>query len=573
MFVLVSFFGSWGFFIIMEQDLLNKATRVKNKEGVEVRKPGFILSDMASKVKNIEGKVCVKDGKPMKAYSYVTFGEPSKGMHTTNGVDTRVDAGKADNGVKIMSPPLAESITTDIHVGSYPLKDNNSQGTTNSDIGASNAKSVHLSWMSNDDVIAGADIAIPLAAVQEIRNQFANTLYGYFIRKRLAFHIVEAYARNTWSKFGFERVIMRKGFYLFQFLTKAGMAKVLENGPWLIRLIPIFLNIWSVNTKLERDVITMAPVWVKIHNVPIGAFSEVGLSLITSKLGGLIMMDAYTSDLCLNLWGRNSYSRVLVEVSSTCKFVESLVVAIPFEDRLGHSLESLEVEFEWKPPWCETCKIFDHWDAQCPKRVVAPSQSLGLKLPKTKSNLVFRPVTKVGNVGAGNKDGKLSNSDSRAAKATPSSSTPKDPPLVSKTVMEENNSSNVLGTEKEDGSMLGGEAGNKTNSKNTMPMEEEVDKVQEESSLYSWFMEAKKASTGKLKSSVMDLENTSDKEEVYMPGEDMSKVLSLYGGGSDWDENNLDCYDGYEAQVFDLPHQMQAVCDQYDVRINNRNRK
>ncbi|GJV99691.1 hypothetical protein Tco_1554943 [Tanacetum coccineum] len=197
----------------MDQGFLNKATRVKNKEGVEVRKPGFILSDLASKVKNIEGKVRSKDGKPMKAYRSVTFGEPSKGTHTTNGVDTGVDVGKADDGVKIVSPPLAESITTNIHVGSDPLKDNNSQGITNFDIGASNAKSVHLSWMSSDDVITGADIAIPLAAVQVVRNQFANTLYGYFIRKRLAFHIVEAYARNTWSKFGFERVIIDKGFY------------------------------------------------------------------------------------------------------------------------------------------------------------------------------------------------------------------------------------------------------------------------------------------------------------------------------------------------------------------------
>ncbi|GJT37448.1 zinc knuckle CX2CX4HX4C containing protein [Tanacetum coccineum] len=339
----------------MEQGFLNKATRVKNKEGVEVRKPGFILSDLASKVKNIESKVRGKDGKPMKAYRSITFGEPSKGTHTTNSVDTGVDAGKADDGVKIVSPPLAKSITTDIHVGSDPLKDNNSQGTTKSDTGVSNTKLVHLSWMSSDDVIAGADIAIPLAAVQEVRNQFENTLYRYFIGKRLAFHIVEAYARNTWSKFGFECVIMHKGFYLFQFSTKAGMEKVLENTPWLIRLIPIFLNVWFVNTKLEMDVITMAPIWVKIHNVPIGAFSEVGLSLITSKLGRPIMMDAYTSDLCLNPWGRNSYARVLVEVSSTCKFVESLVVAIPFKDGSGHSLESLEVEFEWKPPRCETC--------------------------------------------------------------------------------------------------------------------------------------------------------------------------------------------------------------------------
>nr|GEW05981.1 zinc knuckle CX2CX4HX4C [Tanacetum cinerariifolium] len=185
-----------------------------------------------------------------------------------------------------------------------------------------------------------------------------------------------------------------------------------------------------------------------------------------------------------------------MEVSSTCKFVESLAVAIPFEDGSGHSLESLEVEFEWKPPppRCETCKIFDHWDAQCPKRVVVPSQSRGdglghailkkgkgkanqachfecLRLPKTKSNHVLRPVTK---------DPPLSNDK-----------------VVSKTVMEENNSSNVPHMKNEDGSMLGGEAGNKSNSKNTMHMEEKMNKVQKESSLYSWFMEAKKASTAK----------------------------------------------------------------------------
>ncbi|GJY44186.1 hypothetical protein Tco_0432399 [Tanacetum coccineum] len=39
------------------------------------------------------------------------------------------------------------------------------------------------------------------------------------------------------------------------------------------------------------------------------------------------------------------------------------------------------------------------------------------------------------------------------------------------------------------------------------------------------------------------------------------------------DEDDFDCYDGYEAQVYDLPEQMQSFCDKYDIRINSRVRK
>ncbi|GJX36125.1 RNA-directed DNA polymerase, eukaryota, reverse transcriptase zinc-binding domain protein [Tanacetum coccineum] len=81
------------------------------------------------------------------------------------------------------------------------------------------------------------------------------------------------------------------------------------------------------------------------------------------------MLDAYTSTMCQKSWGRNSYARALVEVSSLAALKESLAVAIPFLNGMGHSLETMEVEYEWQPPRCESCKIFDHRDAECPKNV------------------------------------------------------------------------------------------------------------------------------------------------------------------------------------------------------------
>ncbi|GJS31832.1 hypothetical protein Tco_0492452 [Tanacetum coccineum] len=49
------------------------------------------------------------------------------------------------------------------------------------------------------------------------------------------------------------------------------------------------------------------------------------------------------------------------------KSFDTIVVAIPFLNGLGHTMETIDVEFEWKPPRCDTCKIFMHNDNQCPK--------------------------------------------------------------------------------------------------------------------------------------------------------------------------------------------------------------
>nr|GEW08675.1 hypothetical protein [Tanacetum cinerariifolium] len=94
------------------------------------------------------------------------------------------------------------------------------------------------------------------------------------------------------------------------------MERVLENGSWLIRLVSIIVNVWTSNSRLKKNDIIMVPVWVKLHNVPTIAYYEIGLSLITTKLGRPIMLHAYTSNMCLNSWGRNTYTRALIEVSN-----------------------------------------------------------------------------------------------------------------------------------------------------------------------------------------------------------------------------------------------------------------
>nr|GEU56368.1 hypothetical protein [Tanacetum cinerariifolium] len=224
-----------------------------------------------------------------------------------------------------------------------------------------NKKVVKIKELRNEVVVEGAAVAIPFEAVEEVKSRFSNTLYGFFIGKRLAFPLVENYV-----KYGLKRVQLHDDFFLFQFESKEGMERVLEDGPWIIRTVPLILNVWSPNTDLKKAEIKKA-VWIKLHHVPIVAYSEIRLSLITTQIGKPITLDSYTSNMCLSSWGKSTYARALIEVSAENELLDSVVIAIPVHKDKGHTLATIDIEYEWNPPRCATCLIFDHHTDKCPK--------------------------------------------------------------------------------------------------------------------------------------------------------------------------------------------------------------
>ena len=93
-----------------------------------------------------------------------------------------------------------------------------------------------------------------------------------------------------------------KGFYFFKFASNQGVVDVIEKGPWIIRSIPIILNKWSPNVSLTKEDLTKVPVWVKLRDVPLAGFNQDGLSAIATKVGKPIMLDSYTSTMCMRSW-------------------------------------------------------------------------------------------------------------------------------------------------------------------------------------------------------------------------------------------------------------------------------
>ncbi|GJX68872.1 zinc knuckle CX2CX4HX4C containing protein, partial [Tanacetum coccineum] len=103
-----------------------------------------------------------------------------------------------------------------------------------------------------------ADVLIPMLSVLEVQSGFENTLYGYFLGKKVAFLVVEMYTLNAWQKYEVKRVIGDKnGFVFVQFSYDTGLEGVLEHGPCLIRNVPFILRKWNPSSKLSKDGLLM----------------------------------------------------------------------------------------------------------------------------------------------------------------------------------------------------------------------------------------------------------------------------------------------------------------------------
>ncbi|GJX62475.1 reverse transcriptase domain-containing protein [Tanacetum coccineum] len=117
--------------------------------------------------------------------------------------------------------------------------------------------------------------------------------------------------------------------FSFQFSSIDGLDAVLQNGPWFIRNNSLILKKWNLDVNLLKEYVGNVPVWNKIHGDPVTGFSEDGLSSIPTKLGTPLMLDSYTSDMCIQSWGRSSYARALIKVRADVELKDNIVVAMP----------------------------------------------------------------------------------------------------------------------------------------------------------------------------------------------------------------------------------------------------
>ncbi|GKC89584.1 RNA-directed DNA polymerase, eukaryota, reverse transcriptase zinc-binding domain protein [Tanacetum coccineum] len=112
-----------------------------------------------------------------------------------------------------------------------------------------------------------------------------------------------------------------------------GLNKVIEKGPWMIKNKPLIVKKWSLELGMKKVETKKVPVWIKLVNVPLEAWSVEGLSSLSSSVGKPILMDTTTAAMCHTGNGSFDYTKVLVEMDTEKKFKNE--VEIQYRDNMN----------------------------------------------------------------------------------------------------------------------------------------------------------------------------------------------------------------------------------------------
>ncbi|KAJ9536525.1 LOW QUALITY PROTEIN: hypothetical protein OSB04_un000277 [Centaurea solstitialis] len=220
-------------------------------------------------------------------------------------------------------------------------------------------------------------VTIPVELARQAAKAYNTTVVGYFLGPRIPFPIVQRSLRAAWGKFGFTDVMMNNnGFFFMKFNDEGGSIQAIEEGMIMIRDVPMFVGPWDPSKGLSRPSHDACPMWVKFHNIPLVLFNQEGISRIASALGVPKRMDACTSSMCDNRWGRPGFARVLIDVWATGELKKELEVVIPHLNDGGCDKIKIGVEYVWEPNQCSHCCVFGHKLSSCAKAVqVIPKKS------------------------------------------------------------------------------------------------------------------------------------------------------------------------------------------------------
>ncbi|GJV54226.1 putative reverse transcriptase domain-containing protein [Tanacetum coccineum] len=165
---------------------------------------------------------------------------------------------------------------------------------------------------------------------------------------------------------------------------------MLENGPWFIHNNLFILKKWNLDVNLLKEDVGNVLVWIKLHGVPVTSFSKDGLNAIATKLGTHLMLDFYTSNMCMQSWGRSSYARAMIELQANVELKDTIVVAMPKIVGEGFYTCTIRVKYEWKPLGSGEAKNLKK-PSQTPRGV-----SVGHKNVETSSTSTTPIVDKIG---------------------------------------------------------------------------------------------------------------------------------------------------------------------------------
>ncbi|GJY73860.1 RNA-directed DNA polymerase, eukaryota, reverse transcriptase zinc-binding domain protein [Tanacetum coccineum] len=195
------------------------------------------------------------------------------------------------------------------------------------------------------------------------------TACSYFIRHEMGFYELRYHLRRMWAKYGLRDVIVNaNGTIMFKFRDEIGMKKVIDQSPWMVKNVPLFMQQWNPKIGMKVTEPEKLPIRVKLMNLPMEAWSVEGISTLASGIGTPIVMDNTTAHMCQYGSRRSDFARVLIEIDAKKEMKDVIKIEYTNKERKVRGTKEVKIGYNWKPLMCSHCKVFGHNHDKCTVR-------------------------------------------------------------------------------------------------------------------------------------------------------------------------------------------------------------
>ncbi|GJW58496.1 RNA-directed DNA polymerase, eukaryota, reverse transcriptase zinc-binding domain protein [Tanacetum coccineum] len=201
--------------------------------------------------------------------------------------------------------------------------------------------------------------------VKEGSRKWSLTLCGHFVGYKMTYYELRYNLVRMWGKYGLKEIVTQNGVFPFKFRESDGMEFVLENGSWMVNDKSLMVQKWDHDVVIDISEPKTLPCWIKLHNVPLNAWTSNGISAIASGLGKPLIMDKTTTKMCRGGIGNFRYARVLVEIQADKEFKDKIKICYRNNTQRTKCSEFVKVEYSWKPLKCCESKVFGHTENTC----------------------------------------------------------------------------------------------------------------------------------------------------------------------------------------------------------------
>nr|GEZ33467.1 homeobox protein knotted-1-like 6 [Tanacetum cinerariifolium] len=87
----------------------------------------------------------------------------------------------------------------------------------------------------------------------------------------------------------------------------------------------------------------------------------------------------------------------MIELRADVELKDNIFLVMPKFNEEGHYICNVRVEYEWKPPICTSCKVFEHIHEECPKNIGAGEKKTLKKHSQTSRGVLVVPTIEVSN--------------------------------------------------------------------------------------------------------------------------------------------------------------------------------